>query len=49
MVDAWNYWTDACDPQEFMTLSRAQGYPTIGAAVDAYVVEIPGLDRDGLG
>ena len=31
-----------CDPQEFMNLSRAQGHPTIGAAVDAYVVEIPG-------
>jgi hypothetical protein len=45
IVDEWNYWTDACDPQEFMNLSRAQGHPTIGAAVDAYVVEIPGLDR----
>jgi hypothetical protein len=41
----WNYWTDTCDPQEFMNLSRAQGHPTIGAAVDAYVVEIPGLDH----
>jgi hypothetical protein len=28
-----------------MNLSRAQGYLTIGVAVDAYVVEIPGLDR----
>jgi hypothetical protein len=28
-----------------MNLSRAQGYPTIEAAVDADVVEIPGLDR----
>jgi len=44
IVDEWNYWTDACDPQEFMNLSRAQGHPTIGAAVDAYVVEIPGMD-----
>ena len=45
IVDEWNYWTDACGPQEFMHLSRAQGHPTIGAAVDAYMVEIPGLDR----
>jgi hypothetical protein len=45
IVDEWNYWTDTCDPQEFMNLSRAQGHPTIGAAIDAYVVEIPGLDR----
>ena len=34
IVDAWTYWTDACAPQEFMNLSRAQGYPTIGAVVD---------------
>lgn len=45
MVDAWNYWTGDLTTQEFMNLSRAQGHPTIGAAVDAYVVEIPGLDR----
>jgi hypothetical protein len=32
-----------------MNLSRAQGHPTIGAAVDAYVVEIPGLDRGWAG
>jgi hypothetical protein len=49
IVDEWNYWTDACDPQEFMNLSRAQGHPTIGAAVDAYVVEVPGLDRAWVG
>jgi hypothetical protein len=49
IVDEWNYWTEACDPQEFMNLSRAQGHPTIGAAVDAYVVEIPGLDRGWAG
>jgi hypothetical protein len=41
----WNEWTDLCDPQEFMNLSRAQGHATIGAAMDAYVVEIPELDR----
>jgi hypothetical protein len=45
IVDQWTYWTDTCDPQEFMNLSCAQGQPTIGAAVDAYVDEIPGLDR----
>ena len=45
IVDGWNYWTDSCDPQEFMHLSRAQGHSTIGSAVDAYVVAIPGLDR----
>jgi hypothetical protein len=28
-----------------MDRSRAQGHATIDAAVDAYVVEIPGLDR----
>jgi hypothetical protein len=44
IVDEWKYWTDASDSQEFMNLSRAQGYPTIGAAVDTYVVEIPGRD-----
>jgi hypothetical protein len=33
--DAWNSWTGACDPQEFMNLSRAQGHPTIGAVVGA--------------
>jgi hypothetical protein len=43
-VDEWNYWTDACDPQEFMNLSPAQWHPTIDAAVDAYVVDIPGID-----
>jgi hypothetical protein len=39
------YWTDDLTEQEFMDRSRAQGHATIGAAVDAYVVEIPGLDR----
>jgi hypothetical protein len=28
-----------------MDRSRVEGHATIGAAVDAYVVEIPGLDR----
>jgi hypothetical protein len=28
-----------------MDRSRAEGHATIGAAVDAYVIEIPGLDR----
>jgi len=32
-------------PREFVNLSRAKGHPTIAAAVDAYVVEIPGLHR----
>jgi hypothetical protein len=32
-----------------MNLSRAQGHPTIGAAVDAYVVEIPGMAREWAG
>ena len=45
IVDKWTYWTDSCGPQEFMNLSRAQRHPAIGAVVDAYVVEIPGLDR----
>jgi hypothetical protein len=45
LVKEWVYWTDDLTAQEFMDLSRAQGHPTIGAAVDAYVVEIPGLDR----
>jgi hypothetical protein len=44
IVDEWNYWTGACDPHEFMNLRRARGQPTIGSAVDAYGVEIPGLD-----
>jgi hypothetical protein len=45
LVKEWVYWTDDLTAQELMDLSRAQGHPTIGAAVDAYVVEIPGLDR----
>ena len=45
LVKEWVYWTDDLTAQEFMDLSRVQGHPTIGAAVDAYVVEIPGLDR----
>jgi len=45
IVDEWNYWTDSCDPQEIMNLSRAQGHATIGVAIGAYAVEISGLDR----
>ena len=45
LVKEWVYWTDDLTAQEFMDRSRAQGHPTIGSAVDAYVVEIPGLDR----
>jgi hypothetical protein len=45
LVKEWVYWTDDLTAQEFMNQSRAQGHLTIGAAVDAYVVEIPGLDR----
>ena len=49
IVEAWNYWTDYIDPQEFMDTSRAQVHPTIGAAADAYVVEIPGMWREWAG
>lgn len=45
IVNDWKYWTDDLAAQEFMDQGRAQGHPTIGAAVDAYVVEIPELDR----
>jgi hypothetical protein len=45
LVKEWVYWTDDLTVQEFMDRSRAQGHATIGAAVDAYLVEIPGLDR----
>jgi hypothetical protein len=45
IVDAWSCWTDDLTSQEFMNLSRAKGYPTIGSAVAAYVVKIPGIDR----
>ena len=45
--DAWNHWTD------FPKLAGvyghepgAGGHETIGSAVDAYVVAIPGLRRD---
>jgi hypothetical protein len=44
LVKDWVYWTDDLTAQEFMDHSRAEEHPTIGAAVDAYVVEIPGLD-----
>jgi len=44
LVKEWVYWTDDLTAQEFMDRSRADGHPTIGAAVDAYVVEITGLD-----
>jgi hypothetical protein len=44
VVKEWVYWTDDLTAQEFMDRSRAEGHPTIGAAVDAYVAEIPGLD-----
>jgi len=49
IIDAWEYWTNDCPAQEFMDTSRAQGYPTIGAAVDAYVVEIQGMWREWTG
>jgi hypothetical protein len=45
LVKDWVYWTDNLTAQEFMDSSRTQGHTTIGAAVDAYVVEIPGLDH----
>ena len=38
-------WTDDLTAQEFMDRSRAEGHTTIGTAMDAYVVEIPGPDR----
>jgi hypothetical protein len=46
IVDAWNGWTDFTDPQDFMDRSRARGHATIGAAVDAYVIEITGMRRE---
>jgi hypothetical protein len=49
IVDAWNYWTGFCDAQEFMDCGREHGRATIGAAVDAYVVEIPGMDPEWAG
>jgi hypothetical protein len=45
LVKTWVYWTDDLTAQEFMDTRRAEGHATIGAAVDACVVEIPGLDR----
>jgi hypothetical protein len=47
--DAWNLWTNYRSVQEFMDMSRAGGHETIGAAVDTYVVEIPGLRRNWAG
>ena len=38
-------WTDCTDPQDFMDQGRAHGHATIGAAVDAYVVELTGMHR----
>ena len=49
MVDAWNIWTDFAWLQDFIDESRRQGHQTIGAAVDAYVVEIPGMCREWAG
>jgi hypothetical protein len=49
IVEAWNHWTDFSDPQNFMDQSRAHGYETIGAAVDAYVVEMTGMHREWAG
>jgi hypothetical protein len=45
IIDAWHHWTNICPAQEFMDISQAQGHPTIGSAVDAHVVEIPGMWR----
>jgi hypothetical protein len=45
VVTNWAYWTDDLTTQAFMNLRRVQGHLTIGAAVDAYAVENPGLDR----
>ena len=49
IIEAWNSWTDFTDPQDFMDRSSARGHATIGAAVDAYVVEITGLHREWAG
>jgi hypothetical protein len=49
LIDAWNHWTASCNTQQFMDRSRAHGHETIGAAVDAYVVELPGLSREWAG
>ncbi len=47
--DAWNTWTDNCSPQEFMNLGRATGHSTIGAAVDAYVIDIQSIHPEWAG
>jgi hypothetical protein len=49
LVDAWSYWAESRSPEEFMDHSRAQGYSTIGAAADGYVVELTGLHQEWAG
>ena len=49
IVEAWNHWTDFSDPQDFMGQTRAHVYETIGAAVDAHVVEMTGMHREWAG
>lgn len=49
IADAWNYWTGACAAQTFLDIGRAHGDETIGAAVDAFVVELPGVRREWAG
>jgi hypothetical protein len=49
ITHAWNHWTDFADPQDFMNSHRALGQGTIGAAVDAHVVEITGMHHEWAG
>jgi hypothetical protein len=49
LIAAWNHWTDCSDPQDVMDHNRAHSHTTIGAATDAYVVEITGLHREWAG
>ena len=45
LVKEWVYWTGDLTAQEFMDRGRVVGHPTIGSAVDAYVVETPSIDH----
>src|SRR5262249_10763561 len=49
IIEEWNYWTDCTDPRDFMDQARARDRTTIGAAVDAYIVEIIGVHHEWAG
>jgi hypothetical protein len=49
LVNEWVYWTDGLTAQGFMDCNWSEGHSIIGAAVDAYVAESPGLNRAGAG